>query len=235
MWAKASIFLTTVPSALVPGGTGAGSCRDRMEANDSVSRSAPTRRHRERRHHPAVRPLGAAARRHGRQAARQPGTPLRPASTSPAASTASRRFDYDDNDMSELSARCVLAGIPQYLTRLYQLANEAPRYLGPDNRRPGQLPVEKDLNEARDMLAHTLTDDAAVLLARAVWHPWLSAPFRHRRARKIRDLILRVFPSQRHGENEMRAFTLSNWERAHAAWGDWLNQAKEQRQGEHPR
>jgi len=34
MCAKASIFLTTVPSALAAGGTGAGSCRDRMEAND---------------------------------------------------------------------------------------------------------------------------------------------------------------------------------------------------------
>ena len=37
--------------------------------------------------------------------------------------------------------------------------------------------MELDLEESREMLACALIDDAAVLLARAVWHPWLSVLF----------------------------------------------------------
>lgn len=86
-------------------------------------------------------------------------------------------FDYDDKDMAELTARCVLGGAPQYLVSLYQLANEAPRGLNSTDDPPGRPSVELDLEESREMLACALIDDAAVLLARAVWHPWLSVLF----------------------------------------------------------
>jgi hypothetical protein len=136
--------------------------------------------------------------------------------------------DYDDEDMAELSARGILAGVPQYLVSLYQLANEAPRYGG--TPRPGRSSAELDFDEAQEMLAFTLIDDAAILLARAVWHPWLSVFFRRRRARKVRDLIIRVFPSESHRGKETRSWALSGWESARATWQEWL-QANPQRPG----
>lgn len=129
-------------------------------------------------------------------------------------------FDYNDKDMAELSARAVLAGVPQYLVSLYQHANEAPRYLKP-NDNPDQFLPENRLKHARFNLGFTLPNDAAALLARAVWHPWLSLLFRRSRARKLRELINRVFPPDFKDGKEMTVFTLSEWETAQTDWRNW--------------
>ena len=110
-------------------------------------------------------------------------------------------FDYDEKDMAELSSRCVLAGIPQYLVSPYQLANEATKHRKPESR-PGRPSAEVNLDEAVDFVADALTNDAAALLALAVWHPWLNV-FLRRRARKLRDLIIRVFPSANFRDGSM--------------------------------
>jgi hypothetical protein len=147
--------------------------------------------------------------------------------------TASERFNYDEKDMAELSARCVLAGVPQYLVSLYQLANDAPRYQKPDDSRGGSF-LKKDLDEARFQLAYALMDDAAALLGRAIWHPWLSMLFRRRRARKVRDLIARVFPHETYRGRTWTAFLLSEWEQADAAWAEWRDASAQIGQGKDP-
>jgi hypothetical protein len=141
-------------------------------------------------------------------------------------------FDYDDTDMAELVARCVLAGVPRYLVSLYELANAAPRYLGtPDSNRHNQPAVATRLDDARHRYARVLADDARSQLARAVWHPWLSAIFWRPRARRVRKQIIRVYPQ---GEvTKMRAHVLSEWESARTARDEWLRRLKDQEASEY--
>jgi hypothetical protein len=141
-------------------------------------------------------------------------------------------FNYDDQDMAELSARCILAGVPQYLVSLYQFANEAPRYLGTPHDGPARPSVELAFDEAREMLASALIEDAAVLLARALWHPWLSAFFRRRRARKTRDIIIRAFPGADYPAKQTRAWAISEWESTGAEYREWLSKGKREGNGE---
>jgi hypothetical protein len=77
-------------------------------------------------------------------------------------------FDYDSGDMAELLARCLLARVPQYLADLYELANVAPRHPGKLAQYPDIPAPQAYLNEARDGLASTLIEEAAILLARGV-------------------------------------------------------------------
>lgn len=143
-------------------------------------------------------------------------------------------FGYDDKDMAELSARSVLAGVPQYLVTLYQLANDAARNLGRFDP-PGRGPEEMELDEATEMLASSLIDDAAVLVVRALWHPWLSVLSRRRRAQKVRGLIRRVFPSADYRGRATDEFALEWWERARAEYRQWKKaQEKQLAEGKDP-
>jgi hypothetical protein len=119
--------------------------------------------------------------------------------------------DFDDNDLAELETRCVLAGISRYLLDLYRMTNESGRYRGGHKAGPRILIEDPALDEMRELVRHELISSAAELLASAVWHPWLTAPFRWWRARRLRRCLFRTDHSaawdQRHGRR-----LLNEWE-----------------------
>ena len=114
--------------------------------------------------------------------------------------------DFDDNDLAELETRCLLAGIPRYLVDLYKQVNESGRYRGYRKADPA-------IGEVEDLVRHELISRAAGLLASAVWHPWLTAPSRRWRARRLRRILFRTDPSAAWTHRNDRRL-LHDWESA---------------------
>jgi hypothetical protein len=94
---------------------------------------------------------------------------------------------YTADDFPELEVKCMIAGVPRDLLRLYQEATE--RFQGLTSP-----PDMKNLAEQAPQLgvylaASSFIGRAAEMLTEAAWHPLLSRPLRRRRARKLIKMI----------------------------------------------
>jgi hypothetical protein len=141
-------------------------------------------------------------------------------------------FYYDDKGLAELSTRCIVAGVPQHLVHLYELANDVSRGSG-GREQPDRPAARVRLEEARDLLIYSATTDVAALLARTVWHPWLSVLFRRRRAKQLQDRIMTAYPGA-NAEKRMGAYALEEWESANAEYDEWRQARARQREGKGP-
>lgn len=122
--------------------------------------------------------------------------------------------DFDDNDLAELETRCLLAGMPRYLVDLYKQVNESCRYRGYAKAGPpliAELVTDPAIDEMEDLVRYELISRTAGLLASAVWHPWLTAPSRRWRARRLRRILFRTDHSARWMQRHHRRL-LHDWE-----------------------
>lgn len=111
------------------------------------------------------------------------------------------------SSLDDLEGAMLAAGMPRHLAAFYrkiQLLAYATHTTA--------TPEDRDKPGAHWLIAARVAHRAADLLADTIWHPWLSAPTRRLRLRKLQLIIDKGMPerTRMHGENQVR---LRTWER----------------------
>jgi hypothetical protein len=109
--------------------------------------------------------------------------------------------------LDELEGAMLVAGLPYYLATFYsevRLLTYATQMTEPAEvrRRP----------DSRHLVSSRVTHQTASLLARVVWHPWLTAPTRRLRVRRLKRVLDHGIPSRARMLLEARQ-NLRDWEK----------------------
>jgi hypothetical protein len=110
--------------------------------------------------------------------------------------------------LDDLQGAMLAAGMPYYLAAFYTdvrlLAYAANVTETPEQRR---------LPRSHSLVAGRVAHQTAVLLARGIWHPWLSAPTRKWRIRKLQGTLDAGMPDRARFQQSTRR-ELRRWERS---------------------
>jgi hypothetical protein len=109
--------------------------------------------------------------------------------------------------LDDLESAILAAGMAYYVVTLYrrvQLLAYATHFT--------TSPEERDNPAAHWLIAARVAHKAAIILTRAIWHPWLSAPTRRISVRRLSRILNKGMPerTRAHVENQR---TLREWER----------------------
>jgi len=110
--------------------------------------------------------------------------------------------------LDDLESAMLVAALPYYLAAFYRdvrLLAYATRFTEP--------PQERHQPRSRQLVSGRVAHQAAVLLAKVIWHPWLTAPTRRGRLRRLQRVLDGGMPERARMRSVLRR-NLREWERS---------------------
>jgi hypothetical protein len=110
--------------------------------------------------------------------------------------------------LDDLETAMLVAALPYYLVAFYRdvrLLAYATRFT--------ESAQERDQTRSHQLIAGRVAHQAANLLVKVIWHPWLTAPIRRRRIRHLQQVLDGGMPERARMRSELRR-NLRQWERS---------------------